>query len=100
MLLADSAFAARKFLESERPDLVISDVVMPGESGIELRHYLAQRWPDLTVILISGFSPVDPARVVQQVPNTHFVAKPFAAGSLLDLVFESIGRPGERATAS
>ena len=93
VLLADSAITARELLETEGPNLVISDVVMPGESGIELRHEIARRWPDLTVILISGFSPQDPARVVEEVPNTHFLPKPFAADGLLDLVFALIGRP-------
>jgi DNA-binding NtrC family response regulator len=100
VLLAESAPAAREILEADRPTLVISDVVMPGESGIDLRREIARRWPDLTVILISGFSLQDPARVVAQVPNTHFLPKPFAADGLLDLVFATIGRPAQDAARS
>jgi PAS domain S-box-containing protein len=39
-------------------DLVFSDVVMPGISGIELGHAVKARWPDLEVVLTSGYSHV------------------------------------------
>jgi signal transduction histidine kinase/CheY-like chemotaxis protein len=52
-----SALAA---LEADRQafDLVFSDVVMPGISGIELGHAVKARWPDLEVVLTSGYSHV------------------------------------------
>ena len=58
---AAHATEAREQLDSARPDLVISDIVMPGESGIELRRGILERWPDLPVILISGYSAEGPA---------------------------------------
>lgn len=39
-------------------DLVFSDVVMPGISGIELARAIATEWPDLEVILTSGYSHI------------------------------------------
>ncbi len=39
-------------------DLVFSDVVMPGMSGIELGHEIRTRWPALEVVLTSGYSHV------------------------------------------
>lgn len=43
---------------AETFDLVFSDVVMPGMSGIELGKQIKQRWPGLEVILTSGYSHV------------------------------------------
>jgi DNA-binding NtrC family response regulator len=83
---AANAREARKAIEASRPDLVISDIVMPGESGIELRRAIAQHWPGLPVILISGYSAEGPAEFAARTANTRFVQKPFAADQLLSLV--------------
>ncbi|QXH45116.1 PAS domain-containing protein [Pseudomonas xanthosomatis] len=55
---AADAGTALALLEAgrERFDLVLSDVVMPGTSGVELAHTLRQRWPELPVVLTSGYS--------------------------------------------
>jgi CheY-like chemotaxis protein len=53
-----SAEVALQQLDSvEEPfDLVFTDVVMPGMSGVELAKRIEEYWPDLPVILTSGFS--------------------------------------------
>ena len=86
VLQAANAAEARKLIEGEAPDLIISDIVMPGESGIEFRRYVSERWPDLPVILISGYSAEGPAEFAARTANTVFVQKPFAADQLLTLV--------------
>lgn len=90
VLQAAHAIEARKQMESKRPDLVISDIVMPGESGIELRRSIAERWPELPVILISGYSAEGPAEFAARTPNTTFVQKPFAADQFLALVEQTL----------
>ncbi len=86
VLQAPNASEARKLIGTQRPDLVISDIVMPGESGIELRRHIAGMWPELPVILISGYSAEGPAEFAARTANTTFVQKPFAADQLLALV--------------
>ncbi|HEY5477875.1 MAG TPA: response regulator [Tepidiformaceae bacterium] len=90
VLQAANATEARTVLSEEHPALVISDIVMPGESGIELRRTIAERWPDLPVILISGYSAEGPAEFAARTPNTWFVQKPFAADQLLSLVGQTL----------
>jgi DNA-binding NtrC family response regulator len=87
---ATSATDARKALEKQRPDLLISDIVMPGESGIDLRRHVADRWPGLPVILVSGYSSEGPAEFASRTPDTRFVQKPFAADQLLALIDETL----------
>jgi CheY-like chemotaxis protein len=57
---AGDAQAALYILEDrhEAFDIVFSDVVMPGMSGVELAQQVARRWPRLEVILTSGYSHV------------------------------------------
>jgi PAS domain S-box-containing protein len=59
-VLTASAHQAMAELESDadRFDVVFSDVVMPGMTGIEFAHQLARRYPKLPVVLTSGYSHV------------------------------------------
>lgn len=95
VLQAANAREARAEIERQQPDLVISDIVMPGESGIELRREIATRWPAIPVILISGYSAEGPAEFAARTPNTVFVQKPFAADQLIALVQDVLARSGE-----
>ena len=53
---ADSAAAALTILESRKIDAVFTDIVMPGGmDGFELARIVIDRWPEITVILTSGF---------------------------------------------
>ena len=60
-------------------DVVITDAVMPGKSGLELAEILAAERPDLPVILMSGYAEetvkFDPSRL----PGVLFMEKPFTA---------------------
>ena len=44
--------------DPEMFDLVFTDVVMPGTNGVELAQEIRRRWPDLPVVLTSGYSHV------------------------------------------
>ncbi|WBO21045.1 ATP-binding protein [Sphingomonas abietis] len=68
-LLTDLGFATRRaananeaiaILEDQHDeiDILFSDVVMPGIDGVELGRLVRARWPDLTIVLTSGYSHV------------------------------------------
>jgi PAS domain S-box-containing protein len=70
---------ALKLCKSEAPDLVFSDVVMPGLSGMELAKQLAGQCPDIPVLLATGYSDEllgDDAR------KFKVVSKPYDIGTL------------------
>ncbi|MBL6456608.1 PAS domain S-box protein [Belnapia sp. T6] len=57
---APNARAALDLLEEDtsRFDVVFSDVVMPGMNGVELGKEIRQRWPELRIVLTSGYSHI------------------------------------------
>jgi CheY-like chemotaxis protein len=68
--------------EGERPfDIVLTDVVMPGLSGVQLARRLNRRWPELPVVLVSGFSEELAAGYGAQF---ELLRKPFTRHALID----------------
>jgi two-component system NtrC family sensor kinase len=64
-------------------DLVLSDIVMPGMSGLELARLIREHHPEITVILASGYS--DKAAVAIQEGFTH-IRKPYSPEVLKPLL--------------
>jgi two-component system, cell cycle sensor histidine kinase and response regulator CckA len=71
VLAAEDGIEALEHLEGGRPDAVLSDVEMPRLDGLGLLKRIAERWPGLPVVLMSGNPEVDVSAV-----SPHFVAKP------------------------
>lgn len=68
--------------EDEPPfDIVLTDVVMPGLSGVQLARRLNRRWPKMPVVLVSGFSDELATGYGGQY---ELLRKPFTRGALLD----------------
>ena len=55
-LHAESGFQALKILEQETVDLLLSDVIMPEMDGYKLASTVIERYPDMPVQMVSGFS--------------------------------------------
>lgn len=60
VVTANSALSALDVLASRQIDLVLSDQLMPGQTGTELARQIKDRWPSLPVILISGVNEIPP----------------------------------------
>ncbi len=68
-------------------DLVVSDVMMPGSTGVELLSELQSRRPDLPVVLMTGGSP-EPDRTARalEIGARAIVYKPFTHAELRNAV--------------
>jgi DNA-binding NtrC family response regulator len=60
VITATSMQQAMKMLENEKPDLVLSDQLMPGGTGTELARQVKERLPEMPVIIISGVNEIPP----------------------------------------
>lgn len=86
VLTAESAEQALRKLEAETgpPALLLTDVVMPGASGVQLAERARRRWPGLPVLLTSGYAG-DFERAIGS-DGLAFLRKPFTREELLQAV--------------
>jgi response regulator RpfG family c-di-GMP phosphodiesterase len=76
-MTATSAFEALEFLKDESFDLVLSDIVMPGMSGLELVSEINHIDPLMVVVLISGNLNIQSAIEAMRRGAYDYVTKPF-----------------------
>ncbi|MCX6360532.1 MAG: response regulator [Armatimonadetes bacterium] len=76
VLTAASAAEALEFMEAEAPDIVITDVMMPGAGGIDLLYRVRDRWPDTQVIVMTGAPSLETAREAIRAGAFDYLAKP------------------------
>jgi two-component system, OmpR family, response regulator len=80
--LAESALALRRLLERSALDLVVLDVMMPGEDGLSLCRHLRST-TDLPVILLTAMAEETDRIVGLEVGADDYVSKPFNPRELL-----------------
>ncbi len=86
-LEASDVAQALALLERERFACVITDLVMPGQGGLALLRHCKSRFPDLRVIVCSGFAkPPD----LRPEGAAHFLPKPFTRRQMA-AALESVG---------
>ena len=78
----ESALAA---LEEAPPAVVVSDVRLPGKSGLDLLEVVHRRDPDIPVILITGHGDVTMAVEAMRSGAYDFIQKPFHSERLVDV---------------
>jgi len=80
---ADTALAA---LRRDRPDVLITDIRMPGRSGLELLTEIRDSQPELPVIVMTAHSDLDSAVAAYQGGAFEYLPKPFDIDQAVDLV--------------
>jgi putative two-component system response regulator len=91
-LTADSAAAARRVLKETNVALVLSDVNMPGESGIELTREVLAHHPETAVVMVTGMDDPAYAEVAIELGAYGYVLKPFKPNELIINVGNALRR--------
>lgn len=73
--------------------LLLTDVLMPDMSGVELADRMRRQLPVLTVIFLSGYPGEAEIEEALQAKGTAFLQKPFSKLALLSTVRAAIGPP-------
>ncbi|MFW6055271.1 MAG: PAS domain S-box protein [Thermodesulfobacteriota bacterium] len=80
---AQSAAAAKELLLHEEYALLLTDIKMPGESGLELTKYVKSTYPDMVVIFLSVLEDQDTAEAAVQTGAFAYLTKPLRYNELL-----------------
>lgn len=94
-----SAKEALDALENEQPQVVVTDIRMPGTTGLELLDRLKERLPELPVIIMTAHSDLESAVSAFQGGAYEYLPKPFDVDYAVDLVRRALDeslRTGEQ----
>jgi two-component system nitrogen regulation response regulator GlnG len=107
--LKQTEFRARTFeraehlleaMEHRRPDVLITDVRMPGMDGFALLERLSRDHPDLPVIVMTAHSDLDNAIAAYQGGAFEYLPKPFDLDEAMELVRKAVRRNGRAVTSA
>ncbi len=97
--LAREDFAVRSFtnsrdvlaaLDADEPQVLVSDIRMPGGSGIELLAKVRERMPALPVIIMTAYSDLDSAVSAFQGGAFEYLPKPFDVPKAVELIRRAV----------
>ena len=107
--LAREQFAVRAFvnardvlaaLDDDEPQVLVSDIRMPGGSGLDLLAKIKQRLPGLPVIVMTAYSDLDSAVSAFQGGAFDYLAKPFDVPKAVELIRRAVEESLREAVAS
>ena len=91
---ACNGLEALRCLEEETPDVVISDIRMPGMDGVALLQEVGERFPDLPVILMTGYQSAETAVAALRERAFDYLKKPIQPEVLLACLERAQGGTG------
>ena len=90
--IADSAETAFRLLENNAFDLILTDVILPGISGIELIARYKEQNPNQKVIIMTAYASLQTAVEALRVGACDFIVKPIMHDELKRMVKKALGR--------
>ena len=89
---SNNAEEARESLKTLDFELVLSDIRMPGESGLDFVHYVLNAYPDTAAVIISGVEERDVTESALKMGVYGYLIKPFTPNEVLVIVNNALLR--------
>jgi len=91
-----SGAMALEIMENNAIDIVITDIRMPGMSGIDLITAIQSKWPNVCSILLSGYADFEYAKQAIAQQSFDYLLKPISDEDLIDSVTRLVNRIKEK----
>ena len=92
----ENADSVMQRLSRQQPDVIISDIRMPGSSGLDLLAKLREQYPRLPVIIMTAHSDLDSAVASYQGGAFEYLPKPFDVDEAVSLVKRALQHAQEQ----
>ena len=77
---------AAEFVQEHPVDIVLTDILMPYMDGMELSHFLHDNYPDVVIVVFSGFGEFEYAKKAIQYGVSEYLLKPVTAMELTGVI--------------
>lgn len=98
ILLASDGLKAVEGLKKNTISLVVTDLKMPGMDGFELLAHIMENYPDIPVIIITGYSTPEMERLAREGGAVGYIAKPFLIENLARQIMTTLRKESEGGT--
>jgi DNA-binding NtrC family response regulator len=95
VVLTSRGDEAIELLEKEQFDLVLTDLKMPDMDGLEVLKVIKERWPDIQVVIITGYGTISTAVQAIKKGAYEYIEKPFTPEDILDVVTKALSEAEE-----
>jgi two-component system nitrogen regulation response regulator GlnG len=96
----ENAEALLDALADDQPEIIISDIRMPGMDGLELLQRIHSDHPDMPIIITTAHSDLDSAVAAYQSGAFEYLPKPFDLEELVDVARRAISFANEQKTSA
>jgi DNA-binding NtrC family response regulator len=90
IITSTDSYRASEIVERERPNIIVTDMRMPGLNGMELMEWIRGSGYSIPVIMITAYASIDLAVEAIKKGATDFLAKPFSREDLLKKIDKAI----------
>ncbi len=98
VLLAEDGLVALEGLKANVISLVVTDLKMPRMDGFELLAHIMEHYPDIPVIMITGYSTPEMERLAREGGAVGYISKPFLIESLARQIMATLRKESEGGT--
>lgn len=90
IIVAENGEKALQLLENKSVDLLLTDIKMPDIDGLQLASRVKEDYPDLPVVVMTGYPSVESAVTALRTRVEDYVIKPFNINQLFKLVTATV----------